>query len=55
MRIGLAICSWASLLTGASVVWPGGKSPQPVPPISTQFLEVWERDYSHPSIVGWFP
>lgn len=35
--------------------WPSKDHQKPGPDYITQWLEVLERDYSHPSIVGWCP
>lgn len=43
-------CDWGSNTGG-----PEGKNQQPTATYITQWLEELERDYSHPSIVGWCP
>jgi beta-galactosidase/beta-glucuronidase len=43
-------CDW-----GANAGGPEGNNQQPTATYITQWLEVLERDYSHPSIVGWCP
>ncbi|MFB9469292.1 glycoside hydrolase family 2 protein [Nonomuraea salmonea] len=40
---------------GADVGGPPGDNQQPTASFVTQWLEAVERDYSHPSIVGWCP
>ena len=43
-------CDW-----GCNAGGPEGKNQQPTATYITQWLEVLERDYSHPAIVGWCP
>jgi beta-galactosidase/beta-glucuronidase len=43
-------CDW-----GCNAGGPFGRNQQPTSTYITQWLEVLERDYSHPSIVGWCP
>lgn len=40
---------------GANMGGPPGDNQQPTASFITQWLEAVERDYSHPSIVGWCP
>ena len=40
---------------GASGHGPAGHNQQPTPTFVAQWVEVVERDYSHPSIIGWCP
>ncbi|MEU6713501.1 sugar-binding domain-containing protein [Nonomuraea sp. NPDC046802] len=40
---------------GANVFGPPGDNQQPTASFVTQWVEAVERDYSHPSIVGWCP
>ncbi len=40
---------------GASGQGPAGNNQQPTASFITQWVEVVERDYNHPSIVGWCP
>ncbi|MFH5824218.1 glycoside hydrolase family 2 protein [Georgenia sp. AZ-5] len=40
---------------GASGQGPAGHNQQPTASFITQWVEVVERDYNHPSIVGWTP
>ena len=40
---------------GASGQGPAGHNQQPTPTFVSQWVEVVERDYSHPSIIGWCP
>ena len=40
---------------GSENFGPAGNNQQPGPTYLTQWLEALERDYSHPSIIGWCP
>lgn len=40
---------------GANVGGPPGDNQRPTPSFITQWVEAIDRDYSHPSIVGWCP
>lgn len=40
---------------GANLAGPPGDNQQPTASFITQWLEALDRDYSHPSIVGWCP
>jgi beta-galactosidase/beta-glucuronidase len=53
-RLGYLV--WAEFADwGASGQGPVGNNQQPTASFITQWLEVVERDYNHPSIIGWCP
>ena len=46
---------WGEFGDWGARVAPGPEAQQPTASFITQWLEVLERDYSHPSIIGWCP